>query len=246
MVYRIVIAIAAVALVVLLFAGNDDLPVPLPLEQPSWVVRAQTAWVAGGYGDNFAYSGKNVRALQGTLELHYDPAEASGTIVVDVETTQASGPLRIGAGQSLEGHIRLTSTLSASDQILEDTPVFGSTGHGGSAFPVTHATLAGQSRFALSAGGRPVASDLAGEWALADALRRSDGSIRQSGLVYSPLLRDKSGFSNPKETQFLLVVHSDTADPDNAPPYAIALDLFFTHVMIEERPPQTASRTPGA
>ena len=246
MVYRILIAAAALALVILFFSDGHRTLLPPGPTPPSWSVRADAPFVVGGYGDNFAYSGKTVRPLHGTLELRYDPTNKTGIVSISVQTTKESGPIQITANRTLEGEVRLTSTLRPSDRVLEDTHVFGSTGRGAATLPETLAALAGWSQFDLSAGGAPVAAELSGEWALAEAIRRSDGSIRQSGLVYSPLLRDKTGFSNPKETQFVLVVHSNTADPDNAPPYALALDLVFTQVTVEERPQQTASRTAGS
>jgi len=78
--------------------------------------------------------------------------------------------------------------------------------------------------------------DLSGEWALIQALRKNDGAIRQSGLVYSPLLRDKRGFADPEASEFLLLLHSDAEDSDNVPSYAVALHLVFANVTIEMGP----------
>ncbi len=243
MVYRILVLAAAIALAVLLLLGIDHELSPLATGNASWVVRADQPLVAGGYGDNFCYSGANVRPLHGVLELRYDPVKREGTLTVTVETTSESGALRLAADKTLQGQIQLVSQIGTADRVLHDTPIYGDTGRGGPAFPQTLATLAGWSRFDLAVNSRTTATGLAGEWSIAQALRRSDGSIRQSGLVYSPLLRDKTGFANPKEIQLILLVHSDEADAQNAPPYTLALDLVFTQVTIEENPTQSTSQS---
>jgi hypothetical protein len=247
MVYKILVLVVAIALAVVVFSGTHQDIIPnLPdLSEPAWLIHADQPLIAGGYGDNFAYNGTNVRALDGSLELRYDPERKTGSITVTLETTDKSGPLHVSASQSLDGRVELVSEITPSDRIVEDRPVFGSTGLGENTFPQTSATLAGWSRFTLTAGGKTVGKDLFGEWAIAQALRRADGSIRQSGLVYSPLLRDKTGFSNPKETQFVLLVHSQDADTDNVPPYTLALDLTFLHVVVQHQPTQSPSRTAG-
>ena len=56
--------------------------------------------------------------------------------------------------------------------------------------------------------------------------------------MYSPLLRNKTGFSDPEKIEFTLILHSEVPDPENDPPYALALHLVFTQVTIENEPAQ--------
>ena len=201
-----------------------------------WRIRADTPRAIGGYGDHFAYDGGATHRLEGTLDLHFNRSLASGILSVSLRTTEASGPLAISSNESLEGKIRLVSQLDRSARIEEGIPAYGDTGTGGTELPQTHAALAGWSRFDLFVGEDLLYSGLQGEWALIDALRRNDGAIRQSGLIYSPLLRDKTGFSDPQRKEFILIVHSDDSDPENKPPFAVVLHLVFGEVEIERSP----------
>jgi len=69
-----------------------------------------------------------------------------------------------------------------------------------------------------------------GVWSLADALRKDDGSIRQQGLTFSPLLRDKTGFSDPSRLEFTLLLYDDTRGGISP----VLLHLVFRTVHIPE------------
>ena len=59
-----------------------------------WRLEATGVRIIGGYGDNFAYDGENVRRLEGKAQIELDPNNGTGRIVVEVETTSESGPIR--------------------------------------------------------------------------------------------------------------------------------------------------------
>jgi hypothetical protein len=201
-----------------------------------WVIHAENPHIIGGYGDNFSYDGKEVRPLEGTLDLRLDAAGNRGTVTLALHTTDTSGPLRVSSERALAGNITLVSQIDETAPIETDVPLFGETGNGGPELPRTFATLTGQSPFDLYVDDRLVYSGLNGHWAVIQALRRNDGAIRQSGLIYSPLLRDKTGFADPKRNEFLLLLRSDAPDPDNSPPSTIALHLVFSQVEIQNAP----------
>ena len=203
---------------------------------PGWEVRADAPLVIGGYGDNFSYSGKGVRPLSGSLSFTYGPEVHTGVISVTLATTAESGTLQLGAGGALSGEIKLSGRITPTDRIVADTDIHGDTGLWGPELPRVHAILAGTGTFDLLVDGKPVYTDMVGEWSLEQALHRPDGSIRKSGLYYSPLLRDKTGFADPDRLEFDLIVHSPDVDQGNNPPYTIVLHLVFTHVAIEHRP----------
>ncbi len=218
------------ALVALLWLNTES------AREPSWFIHASSPKVIGGYGDNFAYSGENVRPVEGALELRLNATRQIGKITVSLQTTEASGPLHVSAEQSFDGEITLVSQIDPSSTVNEEVFIHGDTGIGGPELPRTYATVVGWSRFDVFVDGALVHEDLSGEWALIQALRKSDDAIRQSGLIYSPLLRDKRGFADPEADEFLLLLHSDGEDSDNLPSYAIALHLVFTDVTIEIGP----------
>jgi len=231
--YRIVgfaLVLAAIAMVFLL--------VPKGGPAPGWIIDATYPIVVGGYGDNFSYSGADVRPLTGTLSLRFDPIRHDGTIAGSVKTTAKSGGLRLSSAEAVTGEIELYSRIEPDTPIITDADIYGDTGIRGPVLPKTHAYLAGKSSFSLYVNGKRVDEKLEGEWALVQAVRKEDGAVRKSGLVYSPLLRDKTGFADPKKTQFILIVYSSAPDPNNDPPYALVLHLVFTAVKIEKSPQQ--------
>ena len=201
-----------------------------------WHIRANSPRIIGGYGDHFAYDGIDTRPFEGALDLYLNMSLSTGTLTVTLRTTDASGPLKLSSDTSLEGRIKLVSQIVRSDRVEEEIPVYGDTGTGGPELPRTRAVLAGWSRFDLFVEEDLLYSGLQGEWALIDALRRADGAIRQSGLIYSPLLRDKTGFSDPQRKEFILIVHSDDSDPENKPSFTVVLHLVFGEVEIDRSP----------
>ena len=232
--YRILILIGVVAAMVgLSFMLPNKPPTPLVISS-ALVVRAEAPEVIGGYGDNFSYDGKGVQTLSGTLSLTIS-RDGTGSIDASVSTTKTSGPLHPTSTDELAGTIRITSRVDATSKLQENATINRDTAGGDLNFPQTHALLAGKSAFDVYVNGKLLYHNLLGEWSLADAVRQGDGSIRQSGLIYSPLLRDKSGFSDPKCVEFTLLLHSAAPDENNKPPYSLVLHLVFSNVTIDKQ-----------
>ena len=228
--YRILILIGVVAAIVgfiFLLPGKSP---TLPVVGSDWVVHAGSPEVIGGYGDNLCYDGKGVQTVSGTLDL-----EISGEDTWSIEASIYTGmPLHPSSSDEIAGTIRIFARSDASSQLRENVDINGDIDD--SNLPQTHALVAGEGVFDVYADGKPVYKGMRGEWSLADAVRRGDGSIRQSGLLYSPLLRDKTGFSDPDRVEFTLLLHSDVPDTGNKPPYSAVLHLVFSDVTIEKRP----------
>jgi len=235
--YRILILIGVVAAMVGLFFMLPSKP-PTSATSSGWAVRANSPEVIGGYGDNLCYAGKGVQTLSGTLSFTLS-RDGTGSLDASVSTTESSGPLHPTSSSDVSGTVRITSRIDTTSKLQEDVTINGDISGGDPNFPQTHALLTGKGAFDVYVDGELLYEGLQGEWSLADAVRRSDGSIRQSGLVYSPLLRDKSGFSDPKRTEFTLLLHSDVPDLNNKPPYSVVLHLVFSEVTIEKQPSVT-------
>ncbi len=230
-----------VRILLIFFAGLAALVAVLWLNtgsegEPSWFIDATSPKVIGGYGDNLAYTGQNVRPVEGALELRLNATRQMGKITVSLQTSEESGPLHVSAEESFDGEITLVSQIDSSSTVNEEVFIHGDTGLGGPELPRTYATVAGRSRFDVFVDGALVHEDLFGEWALIQALRKSDGAIRKSGLIYSPLLRDKRGFADVEQNEFLVFLHSGVEDSENLPPYEVALHVVFTDVTIEIGP----------
>ena len=231
--YRILILIGVVAAMVGLFFMLQNSSTTE--SNSGWSIRASSPEVIGGYGDNVCYDGHGVQTLSGSLDLVIK-LDGTGSIDATISTSDGVGSLHPASSGELAGTLRLVSRIDPSSEVREDVDVNGDVAGGDPSLPQTHALIAGKGSFDLYNGGALLYENLLGEWSLADAVRQSDGSIRQSGLVYSPLLREKSGFSDPKRLEFTLLLHSDLLDAENKPPYSIVLHLVFSDVTVEKQP----------
>lgn len=60
--------------------------------------------------------------------------------------------------------------------------------------------------------------------------------VNASGQVYSPKVQDKTGFTDPSETEFHFVAHTSEPDPDNFPPHTAWIRLHFSDVEVVQQP----------
>ena len=72
--------------------GTADTP---EANNGKWRLEATSVRIIGGYGNNFAHDGENVRWLEGKAEIELDPANGTGRIVIEVETTDESSVVGI-------------------------------------------------------------------------------------------------------------------------------------------------------
>jgi hypothetical protein len=233
--YRIFILIGFLAAVVGLIVLLPQAPEPFQDVDPIWFIRADQPLVIGGYGDNFCYDGEGVQELEGSMWLSIGPDERA-SIYASVSTTQDIDGLQPSPADKLVGNLEIVARAEDSIDIKQDLRINGELSNGSASLPPTNALLAGQSVFDLYLEGKLLYKDLIGQWSVADGLRRADGSMRQSGLIYSPLLRDKTGFSDPKRKEVTLILHSDAPDKNNQPQYSFALHLVFLDVVIDKQP----------
>ncbi len=67
--------------------------------------------------------------------------------------------------------------------------------------------------------------------------RGADGKIvNDEGDVYSPRLADKTGFTDPGETEFHYVAHTTEPDSENFPPHTAWIHLHFSDVEVLQKP----------
>ena len=89
--------------------------------------------------------------------------------------------------------------------------------------------LAGRSAFDVTVDDASTTTSVPGFWAVADALRREDGSVGQQGLIFSPLLREKTGFSDPSRTELTLLLYDGAGDE----PPSLLLHVVFSEIQVE-------------
>jgi len=210
----IILAIAAIGIGALLYASHDR-----PVTVDTWKVNLAEPIFIGSRDDRFAYAGgPTVRPVDGSGRLEF----AGGRGSIRIRFTSPA------EGSEWTGTIALRASLGGSDEIEREVMINGETGLGEPRLPETYAYIAGKSDFTLYSGFWRVARKVRGFWSLTHALRKEDGSIRNQGLVYSPLLRDKTVFSDPTRLEFTLILYGGDE---------VLLDLVFRGVTIVRSPP---------
>ncbi len=219
-------------------------------EAHQWALKAQRPVIIGGYGDNFAYDGKNVRPLKGTATLELDVSNNAGTVVGTLQTTPESGPLFVAqrttmesgirkvTHEYLEGTIRLEMKLDAEGARFQEFAwLHGDTGNEAPVMPNLFNFLAGWAPLDVYVNGELAYENLAGHFMYSEQARREDGTIRRDdGTIYSPSLEDKTRFTVPDGREFHLVAHSTEPDPDNFPPHTEWIHLMFYDVFLQKAP----------
>jgi hypothetical protein len=225
---RVACLIAAIALLGvagwLLFSSSDR-PL-LPVER--WEAHVGDPILIGDEEDPFVYAGgPDVRPTTGTGEIRVSADGTTGLVRISVDA-RANDPVPL-AGEWLAGEFTLQSRIGEDTLIWTDVAVHGDTGRGEARLPEAHALLAGTSPFELVSAEPAGRGHLDGIWSIANALRKADGSIRQQGLVYSPLLRDKKAFADAERREFTLLLY--TAGEDD-----VVLHLVFRQVDVTQSP----------
>jgi len=170
------------------------------------VYEAELPLIIGDVSDPFQYDGQHVRELNGIASLDVDPVLNEGTLIAELETTEASGPIVISATQQLEGTIRVVMDefygveLFKDGGIAEELLLHGATGIMTAVMPEMSAEVVGWGLLDIYLDGELLYEDLEGYFMVTDLVRRRfDASfeIRRStdDVIYSPDLEDKTGFT---------------------------------------------------
>ena len=195
------IVLAAVAL-----AGAWIFLTPTPTPDPIETIdyEAHDPWIIGNSDDAFSYAGDVVRTVQGTAMLRIDSATAAGVMEFSLLPDASLTPFLEG----LSSESSITLRVGLTNAVWTDLAIYGDTGIGDSRLPMTYAHFAGSGSFELLVDGNKQPAEWHGFWSIGDALRQPDGSIRNQGLLFSPLLRDQSVFSDPTRTEITLLVYN--------------------------------------
>jgi len=205
-----------------------------------WHLRATDAKVVGGYGDNFAYDGSNVRPLDGHAEVRLNTATRQGEIVIELETTRQSGPIEWGKNQKWEGQIRIVQRLNTEQmdqaRVMEEVWLHGDTGNEAPVMPKLWNYFATWGPSTIEVNGEEVVPMIGSHTMFSEVARGPNDRIAKGGQVYSPMVKDKTGFTNPRETEFHYVAHTTEQDPDNFPPHTAWIHLHFSDVEVMQKP----------
>lgn len=198
-----------------------------------WEILVGDPILVGDVDDPYAYAGGDrVRSLEGAGRIVISERAERGFVRLSVRLDGTAEVLALGEGPI--GELTLRSDIAMETILGKDTSVHGGTALGDPGLPETQALLLGSSSFDLRLDGDPVERDLAGIWTLAHALRREDGAIRNQGLVFTPLLRDDTVFSDPDRLELTLLLYERAEDGNKR----IVLHLVFRDVEVANAPNQ--------
>lgn len=255
---KIATTVAALALTgaVAAFAPQDDAPtttdrVVEAAPEGVWHIRATNPRIIGGYGDNFAYNGQNVRPLEGQAVAKIDPESGEGKVTVEIRTTDASGPVHYAKDTKWSGEIEIVQRLNTSEmdqaRIATDVFLHGDTGNEAPVMPKIYNYFATWGPSKIKVNGEEAVPMIGSHTMFSEQARGPNGKIQRGETVYHPMqVEDKTGFTNPDELEFHYVAHTTEPDQGNFPPHTAWIHLHFSDVEILSRPegaevPYTAS-----
>jgi hypothetical protein len=253
--HRIFAALAAVALAgaVVAFAPHAEGPVDAvattgsdaspeaTAQESAWHIRATGPRIIGGYGDNFAYDGENVRPLEGQAEARIDPATGEGKVTITLRTTEASGPIHYAEDTRWSGEIEIVQRLDTEQmdaaRIAQDVFLHGDTGNEAPVMPRIYNYFATWGPSTITVNGEEALPMVGSHTMFSEQARGEDGTIRRGETIYHPArVDDKTGFTNPDELEFHYVAHTTEPDQNNFPPHTAWIHLHFSDVEIVSQP----------
>ncbi len=213
---------------------------PEAAQEAQWHIRASGARIIGGYGDNFAYDGENVRPVSGTAEMRLNPEEGTGKLTIRLETTSESGPIHFAEDTRWEGEIEIVKQIDTSEmdaaRIATDTYLHGNTGNEAPVMPRIYNYFATWGPSKIHVNGEEAVPMIGSHTMFTEQARGSDGMIRKGDQVYNPKLPDKTGFTNSEEMEFHYVAHTTEPDKNNFPPHTAWIHLHFSNVEVVSKP----------
>ena len=208
-----------------------------------WHIKASGARIIGGYGDNFAYDGENVRPIEGSAEARIDPTTGKGEVTVKIRTTGESGPIHFARDTKWEGEIEIVQKLDTEKmgkaRIAQDIFLHGDTGNEAPVMPRIYNYFATWGPSKIMVNGEEAVPMIGSHTMFSEQSRGSDGKIRKGDTVYHPAkVKDKTGFTDADELEFHFVAHTSETDRNNFPPHSAWIHLHFSEVEVVSKPPE--------
>jgi hypothetical protein len=206
-----------------------------------WKIEATGGKIIGGYGQNFAYDGTNVRAVKGKATATLDMEAGTGRVVVEIETTPESGPIQFSKDQAWTGKIRIVQMLNLDKMKMArmegDVMLHGDTGNEAPVMPNIFNYFATWGPSKITVNGEEVVPMIGSHTMLSERSRGEDGAIRNhDGMTYSPMAPVKSGFTDASGLEFHVVAHTTQPDKNNFPPHTAWIHLNFANVKVITAP----------
>lgn len=200
-----------------------------------WKLEASELLIIGGYGDNFAYDGENVRPAKGSATVKVNADENTGTM-----EAVFNGTITPEKDVTYSGEIRMVYTQFSDagsafkeEGIADYVYLHGDTGQEAPVMPTVKTDLASWGPVDIYVDGEKVYEDLVGHTMLTEAARdqKSYAIYDESGDgYYSPKEPEDSSIAHPDRRTLHFVAHTTKQDGDNFPPHTVWLHLNFQQV----------------
>lgn len=204
---------------------------------PVWNISAKDPLVIGGYGDNFAYDGKNVVSYKkGEAKVLVDAVHNTGTMVATF-----NGTINPEKGKTYTGAIKIVYNVTPTDGppfweggVADFIYLHGDTKQGPPVMPKIRAFLASWAEADVYANGKLIYKGLDGHMMLTERSRdvKTHAIYADSdhSSFYSPTEPSKGSIVASDEKELHFVAHSTTPDENNFPPHSVWIHLNFQNV----------------
>lgn len=201
-----------------------------------WQLEGSQPYLIGGYGDNFSYSGENVKSLTGEASVLVDAEQNIGIITVVV-----NGTIHPEKDKVYSGQIKLVYQVLPTDGplfweggVADFVYIHGDTGQGPPVMPKLRTFLASWAPVDVYVDGKLVYEALDGHMMYTERSRdpRTQAIYADASRTsyYSPMEPGKGYVVAPDEKELHFVAHSTVKDPDNFPPHTVWIHLNFEEV----------------
>lgn len=208
---------------------------------PVWSLRGARPFLIGGYGDNFAYAGEGVVALEGEAEVLLNAEEDTGTM-----TAVVNGTIHPEKGKTYSGEIKIVYHVAPTDGpafweggVADFVYIHGDTEQGPPVMPRIRTFLAAWAPADVYVNGELVYEGLDGHMMYTerarDTITQAIYANADRTAFYSPMTPSEGYIVAPEERELHLVAHSTVEDPDNFPAHTLWIHINFEEA-IEEVP----------
>ena len=236
----VLVAVLALAALTIATAGAQEGYLEFEGEHdPIWHLKATNGLLIGGYGDNFSYDGSKVVAVPGEAEVLLDAEKDTGTI-----SATFTGTINPEKDKTYSGEIKLVYNQFMGMMPFQEggvadfVYVHGDTGQGPPVMPKLRTFLGSWGPADVYVNGELVYQGLDAHIMLTERARDLTTyavyADADRTAFYSPMEPSKGHIVAPDEWELHFMLHSTAEDPDNFPPYTVAIHLNFGTV--EELP----------
>lgn len=226
--------------------GPAGAAAPPPAPSNVFHVAAGNAWIVGGFGDNFTYSGERYIQTNGHVTIDVNDETNEGVLVAQWETmdwkyddtkSPATGTMKViwtdffGEGDFMDGGI------------ANDLQLHGDSGQEAPVLPTVYTYSAGWGSADVYLNDEMIYDDVVAHYMTTDGTRDpiTHAVHTKDGVgIFSPTPKggdSGDGFTYPDRILTHVVVHTDVKDTNNFPPFTM-----FMHINFENTSISTVSR----